>query len=113
MQPHHATLAAGRWQTFSLAEQLGNVGSEVARAISWRERGNEEYFESAFARMLELLDLSIADDRWRGAKRKELVRVRESLCESFEEPRSQSLPLASWNAYFQHFAVMARRQKGL
>jgi hypothetical protein len=27
----HRELAAGRWQTLSLAEQLGNVGSEVGR----------------------------------------------------------------------------------
>jgi hypothetical protein len=32
----HQTLAAGRWFTLTLAEQLGNIGSEVSRAILGR-----------------------------------------------------------------------------
>ena len=28
----HPSLATGRWQTLTLIEQLGNVGSEVERA---------------------------------------------------------------------------------
>ena len=42
----HNDLAGGRWFLFSLAEQLGNVGSEVERAIKWHAKGNKEYFES-------------------------------------------------------------------
>jgi hypothetical protein len=33
MAPQHQTLSAGRWQSLTLVEQLGNVGSEVGRAI--------------------------------------------------------------------------------
>lgn len=33
MSHQYASLAAGRWQTLSLAEQLTNVGSDVARAL--------------------------------------------------------------------------------
>jgi hypothetical protein len=32
----HPSLAAGRWRTFSLMEQLAHVGSEVERALNWR-----------------------------------------------------------------------------
>ncbi len=31
----HQELAAGRWSRLSLAEQLGNVGSEVGRMRRW------------------------------------------------------------------------------
>ena len=31
----HRDLAAGRWWELSLAAQLGNVGSEIGRALRW------------------------------------------------------------------------------
>lgn len=109
MDFQHNDLAGGRWLSFSLAEQLGNIGSEVERAIKWRKKGNKEYFESAYARMLELLDLTICDERWRGPRRKELVRLREALCDSFEDGHQMGIPLGDWPKYFLPFAVIARR----
>ncbi|MBI2634747.1 hypothetical protein HYW82_03725 [Candidatus Peregrinibacteria bacterium] len=106
----HDGLAGGRWFTFSLSQQLGNVGSEVERAIKWHAKGNKEYFESAYARMLELLDLTIGDERWKGVRRKELVRVREALCDSFEGGREIGGPLDNWPGYFLPFAILALRK---
>ena len=34
----HRDLAAGRWWELSLAEQLGNIGSEISRASRWTGR---------------------------------------------------------------------------
>jgi len=62
---YHPELANGRWHTMTIAEQLGNVGSEYERALSWKERGDTARFEQAFARLLELLDLTIVDPRWK------------------------------------------------
>jgi hypothetical protein len=77
-EPVHKTLGDGRWFTLSLVEQLANVGSEVERAIVWRSRGDGERFEKAFERMLELIDLTAADPRWRAARRlKEIRRLRD------------------------------------
>lgn len=47
-------LARGRWQSMTLAQQLGNVGSEYSRARKWKEKGNVEFFDKAFIRLLEL-----------------------------------------------------------
>lgn len=46
MSYQHAELAAGRWRTVSLMEQLGNIGSEVERAIKWRSTDKQwqKYF---------------------------------------------------------------------
>jgi len=55
-------------------EQLANVGSEDGRAASWYGK-EQQRCEQPFIRALELLDLTIADDRWRG-RRKELTRAR-------------------------------------
>ena len=40
----HRDMAAGRWHELTLAEQLGNIGSEVSRAIRWGPR-NERLAE--------------------------------------------------------------------
>lgn len=109
MNFQHSNLAGGRWFSFTLAEQLGNVGSEVERAIKWYRQENKEYFESAYVRMLELLDLTIIDQRWKGPRRKELVRVREALCDSFEGGQQLGIALGDWPKYFLPFAVLARR----
>ena len=107
MTAQHRELAAGRWFQFSLVEQLANTGSEVERALSWRERRNVEYSTRAVERALELLDLTIADVRNRGRLR-ELTRVREALVDYFfADNRFGSSP-ASWRTYFNAFAVAAR-----
>ena len=111
MNQQHQGLAAGRWRELSLCEQMGNIGSEVSRAISWSERRNVEYSEKAFIRMLELLDLTLADERWRGLRRKEIARVREVICDSFNGGLQFGSSLAAWNNYFLPFAIAARAKK--
>ena len=102
----HANLAAGRWQTLPLVEQLANVGSDVARAHRWHGK-DSLLSEKAFIRALELLDLTIGDDRWKG-RRKELTRARELLCDAMFGGSAYGSDLASLDRYFFHFAVAAR-----
>jgi len=47
----HATLTQEKWNEQSLAYQMASIGSEVFRAISWRERG---YPEKGMSPVLEL-----------------------------------------------------------
>jgi hypothetical protein len=61
----------------SLLEQMGNLGTEVARAARAKESGDQERCEGAFNRALELFELTIVDDRWRGPRRREICMVRE------------------------------------
>jgi hypothetical protein len=105
----HAGLAAGRWGSFSLAEQLANVGSEVDRAIAAWEGHRPDRFERALARALELFDLTVCDDRWRGHRRREILRAREEFCRLFFEVSVQAGAADTLSAYFLRFAVLARR----
>jgi len=89
----------------TLAEQLGNVGSEYSRARRWKEKGSAELFKKAFARFLELMDLTITDSRWRGPRRRELARVREEACLEFLQVDPTGL---SFTKYFDAMAVAAR-----
>ncbi|OGI07354.1 MAG: hypothetical protein A3I68_04910 [Candidatus Melainabacteria bacterium RIFCSPLOWO2_02_FULL_35_15] len=102
---------SGRWYKMTLAEQLGNVGSDVDRIISWRKKGNEEYATNAFYRALDLLDLTISGQRWHGARLKELCRVREILCDSFFGSLLYNTTLEYFSKYFYQFALIARKSK--
>ena len=111
MKTYHPNLAAGRWFTMSLAEQLGNVGSEYERALSCRQRGDTDRFEHAFARMLELLGLTIADPRWRNHRLKELTRAREVICEEFCGDHKELQPGPNLRNYFLYFGILARSER--
>ncbi len=110
MTAQHQELAAGRWFRFSLVEQLANAGSEVERALNWRQRGNAEYSTKAIERALELLDLTIADARHRG-RLKELTRVREVLVDYFYADNRYGSSPARWRTYFNAFARAARANR--
>jgi hypothetical protein len=110
MNFQHKELAQGRWFLMPLVEQMGNVGSEVGRAINWKNKGNSQNSWAAFTRALELLDLTIADKK-NVARLKEIVRVREVLADFFVgENRFKSTDI-SWQKYFGHFAYAARKNR--
>ncbi|MGQ0608275.1 MAG: hypothetical protein ACT4OQ_07425 [Chloroflexota bacterium] len=106
----HRTLGAGRWQTMTLIEQLANIGSEVGRAARARDQGNHERLVPALDRALELFDLTLADDRWRGRLR-EIARAREVVCDFLVGDNVYQSTRASLDAYFLPFALMARRNR--
>jgi len=108
----HKTLGDGRWYTFSIYEQLGNVGSEFERAARAFERGDHERFESAFERMLELLDLTIEDPKWRrGTRLTELLRLREEVCDVFHGGQVFGTSIETLKKYFLYFAIAARASR--
>jgi hypothetical protein len=106
----HRDLAAGRWWDLTLAEQLGNVGSEVSRAARWSAR-NPEVARGALYRALELLDLTLADPRHRKspARLREIARAREVVADFFAGPNQYGSTAASLQRYFDAYAVAARR----
>lgn len=94
----------------TLLEQLANVGSEVERAIRAHERGQQSRRDNAVNRALELFDLTAADDRWRGPRRREILRAREEFCRLFYAPDVPPGSARGLSAYFLAFAVAARRR---
>lgn len=103
----HKDLAAGRWQTFSLCEQLGNIGSEISRALKAKERGNRERMDAALDRALELFDLTIADPKHRYRLR-EICRAREVVCDFFFGDNVYHSEGGALDAYFTAYALAAR-----
>ncbi|MEW6610350.1 MAG: hypothetical protein AB1352_01815 [Patescibacteria group bacterium] len=110
MPPLHTDLAAGRWHTLSLAEQLGNIGSEAGRSLArWQEHDTER-FASAFARALELFNLSITDPRWPIQRVRELARAREVFCDYFFGGNTYHSTPDSLEKYFYPYALLARKK---
>jgi len=105
----HRELAAGRWGTLSLAEQLANVGSEVGRMLRWRDR-DPRLMAGAFERALELLDLTLSDPRWRNRLR-EVARARELLCDASFGGTDYGTTLEDLDGYFLAFAVAAKARR--
>ena len=108
----HKDLASGRWFTFSLMEQLANVGMDIDRTIRWRDKGDMEMSKDAFERALELLDLTIADPKNRGPRLKEILRVREALVDHFVYDNEYQTTDESWQNYFFDFNYAAALQRG-
>lgn len=109
MEIQHKELAEGRWFTLSLAEQMGNIGGEVHRAVL-AEAQNPRDAEAAFIRALELIDLTLADKKLRG-RRKEITRLREILCDTVTGSKTYQTNLEDLDRYLMPFAIAARLQK--
>ncbi|MGH7645344.1 MAG: hypothetical protein ACREMR_07130 [Gemmatimonadales bacterium] len=104
----HAGVAA-RWGDLTVVEQLAHVGSEVERALRAHEVRNDARRDFAMARALELFDVTAADPRWRGPRRREILRAREEFCAQLFADRPSAASASSLRNYFLAFAVLARR----
>lgn len=107
MKYQHRNLADGRWQEFSFFEQMANIGSEIERAIKWKNKNNAQYFRMAFERALELLDLTIDSKKDINCLR-ELLRLREALADYFVFENSYGSSDEKWHKYFYAFSFAAR-----
>lgn len=104
-EPAVRTVAAGRRLGM---EQLGNVGSEVERALRAHAQGQRDRFEHALDRALELFDLTANDPRWHGHRRREVLRAREQFCRVFFDDAAEEGLSDYLRKYFLQFAVAAR-----
>lgn len=93
----------------SLAEQLGNIGSEVGRAGIYRGEKDSRRFERAVDRALELFDLTLADSRWHG-RLQEIGRARDVFCDAVSGGKEYNSDLSDLERYFMYFAIAARRE---
>ncbi len=106
----HKSLAEGRWQELSFFEQMANIGSEVQRAINWREK-NREYSQMAIDRALELLDLTVNDGKnHKRGRLKELLRLRELLVDYFYFDNVYKSNSENWENYFLAFSYVANNK---
>jgi hypothetical protein len=107
MSYQHKGLASGRWKELPLAVRMAHIGSEVERALNWREKNNSEYSRRALERALELIDLSLECPH-KVSHLKEIARLRELLVDYFLGDNEFKSTESSWRRYFSHFTRAAR-----
>ena len=73
----HKELADGRWRELPFALQMGNIGSEVSRAVNSKLRGNYDRMTNAAYRAIELFELTIEDNLNYPGRLAELCRGKE------------------------------------
>ena len=108
MSYQHKNLAAGKWNQLSFIEQMANIGSEVERSLNWRIKKNADYAQKAFERALELIDLTLDNDR-NYAHLKEIARMREAMVDYFLGVNQFMSSESSWRNYFLPFTYASRR----
>jgi len=110
MTYQHRELAAGRWYELSFFEQMANVGTEIGRTISWKNKGKPDISQRAFERALELLDLTISDKK-NQRRLRELLRVREALADCYFFDNIYRSSDEFWQRYFYPFQFAARANR--
>ncbi len=93
-----------KWQSFTIFEQMGNIGSEVGRALSAKRRGDEVAMNGAFYRGLDLFDATAEKlVRDKSPRLKEVLRARDQFSQAVLTTDDPDL-----ETYFMEFAVVAR-----
>lgn len=110
MSFQHQSLASGKWFELSLCSQMGNIGSEIGRAKKWKDK-DQKIYESAVFRAIELLDLTLSDERWK-YRAKEIARAKEVVCDAYLGGEVYNSTFESLEKYFNHFAFAARNSVG-
>ncbi len=106
----HQGLAEGRWASMTVEEQLGNIGSEVHRAILHRKK--PDLFMNAVARALELFEFTIDDPKWRSFCRlREITRLKEPFCAAVLGSNEYDTTLEDLNEYLLFYACIARENR--
>lgn len=106
MRSHQYSAAA--WSEMDVFNQMGNIGSEVGRALSAKRQGKTDRCQAAFYRGLDLIDETA--QLWATQKRtglRELLYAREQFAESVTTSKVD----ATLEAYFMQFALAARSSR--
>ncbi len=70
-----------RWGKFSQDEQIMHIKAELMRAKIFQEKDKKEFL-SAIERAINLIDLSLEDNRWQGW-RSMLFGFRDEICKLY------------------------------
>lgn len=96
------------WAEKSIAYQMGNIGSEVYRALKYKD--NPRRFQGCFDRALELFDFTIdaLQEKKEFGKLQEVCRAREEFCDFFLGNSYNTDP-NSLQHYYDEFISLERK----
>jgi hypothetical protein len=105
----HASLAPERWNAFSLDQQVLMIANEMNRAAKLAGPEDRERLRNAYARVLQLTDLTIMV-RPRRALRREMLRWRDLVAALYVAPASDPEAHAAAMRSLLRFTPMASHQ---
>jgi hypothetical protein len=108
----HASLAPDRWGGFSLDQQVLMIANEMNRAGKLAGPDDRERLRNAYARVLQLTDLTIMVQP-RRALRRELLRWRDLVGALYVAPSSDPEAHAAAMRSLLRFTPIASRQLAL
>jgi len=108
----HKTLQE-RWGKMSLAQQMGNIGSEVSRANFWHLKNDKEHTFNSVARALELIYFTVENlqNLKRSPALKEVLRIKEIIIDYFIGSNEYNTDVNILITYFNQFAMSAALRK--
>jgi len=102
-----------RWAQLDILEQMGNIGSEVGRAINAQRAGREERVQGAIERALDLFSATTEQlVQEKSYRLREVLRARNEFLRLFYDGTFQS-EADGIERYFNQLAVAARKKGSL
>ena len=97
-----------KWEKLTFIEQMANIGSEVGRALKWRDK-DKASFQAFFDYASELLWLTTNWAHKNDSSRlEELIWVRSALEDFFAGENQYQTSAKFWEDYFLAFGIAAR-----
>lgn len=101
------TVDRKRWAEMNIFDQMGNIYSEVGRTFKAKQNHDEEKYDQALLRAIDLFDATtLALVEQRSPKLKEVLRAKEEFLNACvaKNPEDQR----GLDRYFMQFAIAAR-----
>lgn len=99
------------WNRLSFEQQMGNLGSEIARASTWNDQKDTELKRSCLGRALHLLSLTINAQKSFPARLKELTYLQEILGDEYAGTHIYQTALTALNEYCTQFYLAQQLRK--
>ena len=107
----HSAELREKWPTYSIIYQMGNIGSEVSRALKWTAKNNPDRAAKAIDRALELFDLTISANKDNPPRLREVLIAREEFCDYFFGNNSWRTNPIKMQKYYDGFVMIDRLKK--
>lgn len=104
----HKDLANGRWVELPFALQMGNIGSEVSRAVNSKARGNNDRMTNAAYRAIELFELTIENNLNYPGRLVELCRGKEEFLDYIFGENTFKTDAKKMVRYYDQFVSLAK-----
>lgn len=103
------TVDRDKWASMTIFDQMGNIGSEVGRSIKAQKSDDQQAFEAAVTRAIDLFDATIEDLLVKKSQRiREVLRAKDQYLTSIYGTNRPLDATDSIERYFTQYAIAAR-----